>query len=179
MKKTLFIIATIILLLTAVVFVLLKQKSAQTPPNQKPTGTTFVSTSTDIVTVPNTPGSTTVPSQRVDAAKIIHTSGVVPDTYNPGYYFMGNTWTSTVNGGNLNYIIVFQSETNFFNVVLLKEPLKASREEAETYLKNMLQLSNAQMCALSYSLGTPQNVSDAYAGIDLKFSFCPNSVQLP
>lgn len=177
MKKLLFIIAGIVLLLIGIMFVLVKGGQKQVIPEPQPSSTTFISTSTDIAATNNVAPTSTV-SQLFDAMKIIHNPDVSPDASNPGYYFIGNTPTSTIFGKESTYVIVFQSKTSYFNITLLNEPIKDTRLEAENYLKNILELTNEQMCALSYSLGVPQDVSDKYAGHDLKFSFCPDSTDL-
>lgn len=179
MKKLLFIIAAITLLLIGIMFVLVKENQKQIIPAPQASGTTFIATSTDIAaTTTNNVASSSVVSQSFDVVKLIHNPDVSADASNPGYYFIGNTPTSTIFGKESTYIIVFQSKTNYFNITLLNEPIKDTRLEAENYLKNILELTNEQMCALSYSLGVPQDVSDKYAGHDLKFSFCPDSTDL-
>jgi hypothetical protein len=178
MKKLLLIIASIILLLIGIMFILVKGNQKQMVPTPESKGTSFIATSTDIGTSTSGQSTTSPVSQGINLTNIIHNPGVSSDVNNPGYYFMGNTPTSTISGAEPTYVIVFQAKTHYFNISLLKEPIKDARLEAENYFKNMLGLTNDQMCALSYSVGVPQDVSDTYAGHDLKFSFCAGSTEI-
>lgn len=96
------------------------------------------------------------------------------DTENKGYFYLGNQPSDTA-----AYSIEYISETQYFNIELLQEPLGANRKVAESYLINALGISSEQMCGLNYSVGTPNSVNSAYAGMNLGFSFCPVAVKLP
>lgn len=96
------------------------------------------------------------------------------DLENSGYYTVGSQ-----EGENALYLISYIDETNYFNIVLLKEPLGDNRVQAENYLRNTLGISKEDMCLLSYTLGVPNAVNSNYSGTNLGFSYCPNAVTLP
>jgi hypothetical protein len=95
------------------------------------------------------------------------------DENNKGYYSL------EPDGSNEPFRIVYIAETQYFNITLLREPLGESRKRAETYLKNMLGISENEMCILSYVVTTPNAVNSVYSGTSLGFSFCPGAVTLP
>lgn len=82
-------------------------------------------------------------------------------------------------GAGRGFDISFDSEASLFTVTLLKEPLGELRREAEQQLKGILGITETQMCALNYSVGTLGFVSETYGGRELGFSFCPGAVPLP
>jgi hypothetical protein len=105
------------------------------------------------------------------------------DPFTPDHYYLGNhiqigTTPDSTAGKNLPYIIEYIKSTQFFNIALLKEPLGASRLEAERYLLTHLGISKVDACKLKYSVAVPHWVNEQYAGIDLRFSFCPRATQL-
>ena len=116
----------------------------------------------------------------------IHNGETWSDVVNPGSYILaGSTGYCLANGvcpsgaTTTDFKITYESGTSFFNIVLLKEPLGAMRQEAERFLKSRLGLSEQNMCLLNYFVGTPYNVNPTYAGTNLGFSFCPGATVLP
>lgn len=177
MKKLLFVLAVIILLIIAIVFLLQKRNISPAEVPGEFEGSSFTSSSTEVWTPPKSQeiplSNQTV--QPFTVRNFLTDGGVNPDQDNPGYYFLGSSYSD---GEDSPYVITYQQQTNFFNIVLLKEPLKDSRAKAENYLAVVVGLSQDQMCALKYMVSTPQYVSDDYAGKDLKFSFCSGSTPL-
>lgn len=134
---------------------------------------TNISYSGPTVSLPNTQGSNTL----VD--NFLATPSVIKDEYNSDIYFLGNTFTTNLSSSDLPpYIITYEIDTGFFNIALLQEPFTISRQRAESYLKNLLQLDDAEMCELLYSVSVPGYVDDSASGIDYRFSFCPDSTIL-
>lgn len=102
----------------------------------------------------------------------------VADPLNPGNYYLGyNTIGDPTK--KVPYTILYIDTIQYFNVVLLQEPLGRARKAAERYLMERLGVSQNDMCRLSYQLGAPGYVNEAYAGRELGFSFCSGSVSLP
>ena len=66
-----------------------------------------------------------------------------------------------------------------FLITLQKEPLGATRKAAEDALRQKLQLTNAQLCALDTQVRAAPGLNDAYNGQILGLSFCSGSVMLP
>ncbi len=66
-----------------------------------------------------------------------------------------------------------------FIVSIIQEPMGANRIAAESALRSLLKIANAQMCALDIQVVVSVSLSEAYAGRNLGLSFCPNSVRLP
>ena len=102
-----------------------------------------------------------------------------PDPVNDGHFQLGNyidpaSPEPTSDLYNIEYI----SETQFFVVSLQQEPLASSRQAAEQFLLEFLDISESEMCQLGYSVTVPARVSVNYAGIELGFSFCSEAVQL-
>lgn len=116
--------------------------------------------------------------------KIVSDPEVVEDAMNPGDYIvygdpsycLGETTCDTTASGA--FTINLDSATNVLSVGLYEKPLAQSRLQAEEFLMNKFNLTAAEMCNLTYYVSTPYWVSDEYAGVDLKFSFCPGSVIL-
>jgi hypothetical protein len=109
----------------------------------------------------------------------INEPDVVQDTYNTNEYFLGNDLTNTDQpGASLNYVVTFDATTKYFNIALLKKPLSNSRSEMESYLKNKLNISENDMCALNYSVTVPGYVDQQASGIDYRFSFCAGALKL-
>jgi hypothetical protein len=75
------------------------------------------------------------------------------------------------------YFVFYAEQSGGFAIGLLN-PLGKNRREAEQYLMKKLGLPKNQMCQLRYQLTTDVNSSQEYAGVDLKFSFCPGAVAL-
>ncbi len=109
-------------------------------------------------------------------------SDVLPNQINKGYYTLGYqpTEATTTSGAPTSpYLVTYVDTTQYFNITLLQEPLKATRAAAEQYLGAKLGLPQVEMCRLKYMLSVPASVSEFYTGQNLGFSFCPGAVLLP
>ena len=104
---------------------------------------------------------------------------VQADEQNSGLYFLGNKIELQPTTGALPpYAIAFDKGTGSFNITLLQKPFGQSRNQAEVYLKNLLQIDKNKMCSLQYMVTVPGYVDTAASGIDYRFSFCPGAIQL-
>lgn len=111
---------------------------------------------------------------QIPVRNFLASAQVQKDLDNSGYYSLGYQGAQ-----NSTYRITYIDETNYFNIVLLAEPLGASRTQAENYLMNTLGISKEQMCLLDYTMSVPNAVNTNFSGENLGFSFCPNAVKLP
>ena len=103
---------------------------------------------------------------------------VIADTRNPGVYYLGNVMSENPHDTAPRYIISYEHSIQFFKIVLLQDPLGDVRRDAETYLKQTLDISDADLCNLNYVVVTPASVSQVFSSLDLKWSMCGDSVTL-
>ena len=174
MKKFLFILIVILVLIGGIVWLLTRQSA-------EPQGDTAGGSSTTTAAFPA--GATTtlssVSTEKFTSQNFLQNPDISIDPDNPDQYFLGNTHEqSAVTDAPLWYVITYQKSSQFFNVVLLKQPLGEARGEAEFYLQYILGLPPDQMCALRYAVSTPLDVDKYFSGKDLKFSFCQGATQL-
>jgi len=178
--------------LLLVFFVFTKQPATQTGP----TGTIPFPTSG------NTQGNTTntTPSGTVDTGgmgltvaangggtMVVRDFMKDKDTYkdpaNAGQQYLGYHFqedpTDTSASENPPYVIDYFTQGGYFNIVLYQEPLGAIRQQAQQDLMQRVGLSQVQMCNLKYTISAPNSVNQAYAGVNLLFSFCPGATVLP
>ncbi len=123
---------------------------------------------------------TTQSGEIIRVRNFLEAPATVPDTSNLGYYFLGNTFSTTPESGVSSpaYVISYIAETQYFNITLLTEPLARARISAEGYLMTYLGISAEEMCKLSYMVSTPHYVNEYYTGSSLGFSFCSGSIPL-
>lgn len=104
----------------------------------------------------------------------------VSDPMNSGHYYLSGY--DSINGSleenKSDFNIMYIDSTKYFNVVLMREPLRDARLHAEQYLMKQLDISEAQACSLRYTVSTPNSVSMQYSGADLRFSFCSGNIPL-
>lgn len=93
---------------------------------------------------------------------------------NATYYEM----TESDSAARDSFTVTYGTDSSFA-VELLVEPLRDSRLAAEAYLRQKLELSDAQLCRLELTVAVPNNVNEFYSGSDLGLSFCPDAVPLP
>ncbi|MES2668715.1 MAG: hypothetical protein V4644_03445 [Patescibacteria group bacterium] len=108
------------------------------------------------------------------------------DPLNEGSYYVAGKLEYCLDDGTCpdtgtpEFSILYLEPDQTFLVSLASEPLGESRMKAEAYLKDALGISNEEMCALRYTVGTTVSVNEAYGSItNLGFSFCPDAVRLP
>lgn len=181
MKKVIFILSIVSLILIIVVIATIVVKNDKKAPSTiEP-----VSTTTPVTSFPdnedNIPSEPEIIFQNnegetVNIKDFLQNSSVTPDIYNQGYYYLGNTFMPDVNGVDPHYVITYDSAEEFFNVTLLREPLRQARFEAEEYLRTLLKINNASMCNLKYTLSVPSYVNKDFSGRDYRFSFCEDAI---
>jgi len=102
------------------------------------------------------------------------------DDVNPGYFQLGYfVDPSSPNAANIPFYIEFTSVTQHFIVSLQQEDIADAREQAEQFLLQHLDVTESELCSLSYTVSVPVRYNSPYTGQNLDFSFCPGAVQLP
>lgn len=76
------------------------------------------------------------------------------------------------------FSLTFNTSNDYFVVSLIKEPIGAARLAAETYVVQLLGITQDDACRLNYSIIVLENVNPVYAGKNLGFSFCPGALSL-
>ncbi|MBU1292954.1 hypothetical protein KJ819_02700 [Patescibacteria group bacterium] len=116
----------------------------------------------------------------------IHNGETVSDPVNPGNYVLAGDLGYCLADGTCpqgassdRFSISYDSQKQFFTVVLLKEPLNESRLAAETFLIERLGVSRESLCLLNAYVGVPYWINDRFADGTVGFSACPQSVRLP
>lgn len=92
------------------------------------------------------------------------------------YYFITNNQETM--GEDAAFDIVYGTDSSI-SIGLFKEPLGATRLEAESALRQLLKLPTESICALYVSVAVPNSVNQFYAGKNLGLSFCPGATALP
>lgn len=116
----------------------------------------------------------------------IHNGVTGADPQNKGLYFVAGSPgycmpDGTCPGGasSTDFNVVYDSDLQFFTVTLLAEPIGQVRTATEQFMLQTLGVSQNDLCALHYYLGTIKGLNDAYADRNLGFSFCPGATVLP
>lgn len=127
-----------------------------------------------------TPIGTTASPTQSSLKDILKDPETKSDPVNPGHYYIGVAPDATVDAPvDAPFIIEYIASTKFYNIALLREPLREVRSQAEQYLMERLGATQDDMCELSYMVSVSGSVSSAYTSTSLGFSFCPGAVQLP
>ena len=133
--------------------------------------------------IPYTPYATSTPVA-TQPKDFLADPATVQDPLNKGYYYLGyhvahegvSDPTATPDPP---YIIEYIAQTQYFNIALLKEPIKTTREEAERYLLEHLSITKDQACnQLKYMVSVPYRINQFYSSMNLGFSLCQGAVQL-
>ncbi|MDB5264724.1 MAG: hypothetical protein JWN64_295 [Parcubacteria group bacterium] len=96
-------------------------------------------------------------------------NGVYYQLYGPEYSTQGFTFS-----------VQYGENDSEFLITLISEPLRDARSDAETYMRTLLKLTDAQLCALNTSVVVQADVNELYSEYDnLGLSFCEGSVNLP
>lgn len=103
----------------------------------------------------------------------------VADHFYLGYHAVGTGVDNATATNDPPYLIQYTTATQYFNIVLLNEPIGTTRLAAEQFLMVDLGISQSQMCQLSYMVAVPNSVNSQFAGKNLGFSFCPGATPLP
>mgnify|MGYP003394998574 CR=1 FL=1 len=179
-KKISLIIGVIIsigLLVLVFIFVRSLNISSSTPYSGQGTAISTFPTTGSVTNPRNTVSIRTANGKNIQTKDFLKDPDIWKDPMNSGYYSLGHHFSSGTPPPP--YDIQYIEASNFFNVGLFQEPIAQSRKEAEKYMMEHLGISPTQMCELNYSVGTTNWVNGFYSGQDLRFSFCPGSVQIP
>lgn len=149
------------------------------PPASRPSSTVTLPSSGAVTVPPSTTDQSgsriPIPIQNgtvITTKDFIHTGTTIEDPANAGNYYLTGSSTQ-------GFAIGYRTPAQFFTIALEQEPLGATRLAAEHFLMTKLGISESQMCALPYYLGTDVHTNSLYAGRNLGFSFCPGAVALP
>jgi len=78
------------------------------------------------------------------------------------------------------FSVQYSASDSQFLVSLIREPIGAARHDGENYLRNLLGLTNAQLCNLNVEVSVTPDVSEVYSQYqNLGLSFCTDAVPLP
>lgn len=196
MKKALYILIVILigLALAGVVWMVGQYVRPAAPNGQTPYANPYAySNNTSSVTATSSgsgaPQATTkilLPNGKSLVVKdFIHNRETVPDTVNPGYYFLAGSVGYCLGDGTCpsgyktdDFSIVYRAADGLFNITLLAEPLAGSRTGAEIFLLDRLGITEAQLCNINYWVGTTDVINSVYADKNLGFEFCPGATRL-
>ncbi len=183
MKKIYFSLSAIVLLVLAlgILWILYTINAPNTPVEP---GAIFPTGDNDSrharVNVQLTDGGTT------STLDFINNGTTFEDAANPGNYYLAGTseycqpdGSCPTAGPSENFTILYYGGDSSFIIGIMTEPLGQVREEAEQYLKEILGITNEEMCKLNYTIGSSAYVNQTYGGENLGFSFCPDAVLLP
>lgn len=96
-------------------------------------------------------------------------SGRFYTLYGPEYSTEGFTFS-----------VQYSVTDSLFLVNLIKEPIGAARHDGENYLRNLLGLTNDELCNLNVEVSVTPDVSEVYSQYqNLGLSFCVDAVPLP
>lgn len=174
-------LAVAIILVTA--FVLLRAKpGVENPTTTSPSGTIFPSSfsATSTVTIAGQD------STAIEVRDFVHNGETIQDVVNPGNYVLAGSLGYCLADGTCPkaadtqaFSISYDEKSASFGIVLLKEPLGETRLAAEAFLSSRLGISRAQLCSLTYYIGTPYWVNEQFSANNLGFSLCPDATTLP
>lgn len=182
-KQRLYIVIGAVLVLVAIgVFVAVMYLSNKAPEGSDPaTGSTnpfgqmltpggVSGTGTGTVTISTESGeSVQVPDFKKGREPLTTPNGNYYNLYGPEYSTEG--FTFSVQYGEMD---------SQFLVMLISEPIGSARTDAEAYLRNLLSLSDQELCELNIDISVTPDVNEAYSQYsDLGLSFCRGSVTLP
>lgn len=78
-----------------------------------------------------------------------------------------------------DYEIYFLSDTGFFDILLLKEPIAETRRSAAKDLADRLGISSDALCTLKYEVNVAYFVNSFYSAKNLGFPGCQGATALP
>lgn len=152
------------------------------PPGGLPTTTTGSGNNTG-QTGETRPSTLTVAAQNPTGTMVVQdfrtNSDTARDPVNTSFYYLKYHTAGEGATQNPPYTISYDMVSGSFTIALYQEPLKQTRAEAEQYLMSALGLSQANMCALRYTVSVPGDINEYYSGTNLLFSFCPGATILP
>jgi hypothetical protein len=123
----------------------------------------------------------------ITVRNFIENSITIEDPSNDGIYYLAGSsgvcledGTCPTAGQEQGFSTVYFTNDQSFAIAIKEEPLGEKRLAVERFLMQTLGISEEDMCALRYVIGTSPYVNETYGAIDnLGFSFCPGAVKLP
>lgn len=177
--------------LFALVFTSLRNFSTIRQPSENQASSTIPTQSAGSTSSSTTAKGTEVSLSTQDGLGVtvkdfIHNGETVADVVNPGSYVLAGSLGYCLADGSCphgadtdDFSILYSESTEFFRVILLKEPLGSVRESAERFIIDRLGITEQEACSLKYAVGAPYWVNAAYDNKNLGFSFCPGATVLP
>lgn len=185
------LILGILLLVALGGYIFLNPTNTPTSTQNVPQTTSGVTTSPPSVTIkPAHPEQNTYKVTGQDGNPIavkdfLHNKETVPDTVNPGYYFLAGSIGYCLGNGTCpegyktdEFTATYNTGTEQFSVALIKAPIAKARLDAEQFIMDRLGLHRIILCNLRYYVSVPSNVDSKYAGQNLGFSACPGATAL-
>ena len=102
--------------------------------------------------------------------------GVEPDPY---VTTVGERIFTIAGSDESAYVISYIEFDDSFTISLLEAPLAENRLSAEAILKEMLGISDSELCDLRSTVLVSREVHDELAGFNIGISSCPDAVPLP
>jgi len=197
-KLILWIVGTIVIIVLAVVvwFFFFAAKQPSTTGTSAPSGsmqspvTTPLggSSATSTATAGSGGATLAIPTAMgtIETKDFINNGVTIPDVANPGSYLLaGDLGYCLTNppacraGSTTGFNIFYDRTSQSFGIALLVEPIGETRHAAEQFLLQTLGVTESQLCALNYYVGTTAQVNALYDDRNLGFSFCPGATKLP
>ncbi|MFA6193275.1 MAG: hypothetical protein WC726_00200 [Parcubacteria group bacterium] len=167
MKKILYIIAGVLIVISIILIIFYKNKTAAPQVSQP---------ATTAIQIPNLPSESELAKQGKTSIAVKDGGVVINNPYKNA---------TTVVSGNAdvqktpNYEIVYLATSKSFVISLSGSNLADSRSQAEQAFLDSLGVSKTDACKLTVSLGVAPEVNKAAAGKNYGLSFCPNGKPLP
>ncbi len=123
--------------------------------------------------------------EEVAANDFLNDGETKPDPANDGVYYLAGTIGYCADGlpcetvETADFTVKYDDNAKAFAVGIATEPIGEVRRRAEEFLAKKLGLTEDQMCALNYYVGTTYWVNETYAGVNLGWSYCPGATPLP
>lgn len=109
---------------------------------------------------------------------------VVEDVVNPGQYLLVGRFGYCLADGSCpqagdedRFQVVYSALDDYFFITLFQEPLGETRDAAQQFLQQKLNLTADETCSLRYTVFVPREVNEHVTGEDIGFSNCPGAVQ--
>lgn len=86
--------------------------------------------------------------------------------------------TNTVSGEPVYFQMIFNEADSSFAIALLERPLALARQLASQEIKELLMLSEEELCQLNIFVSVPFSIDSNVSGTDLGLSYCADAIPL-